>query len=181
MAQISDQSDFLKTALRLPRDLHARIQKAAELSGRSMNAEIIARLQQTLEQPADAGALHEKISHLETRLRDAQQSLATESALASIVAISLKTLANNVPADLRSAIAADAAEAAADSVINKPFPRWGDLPDGSDLRAFVENTARLLEDVKMTARLMDERNTQARAAPTRRLSVRRPSREEGGA
>lgn len=51
MAQISDQSDFLKTALRLPRDLHARIQKAAELSGRSMNAEIIARMQRSFDEP----------------------------------------------------------------------------------------------------------------------------------
>lgn len=51
MAQLSDQSDFLKTALRLPRDLHARIQEAAEASGRSMNAEIIARLAVSLEQP----------------------------------------------------------------------------------------------------------------------------------
>lgn len=55
MAQLSDQSDFLKTALRLPRDLHARIQQAAEASGRSMNAEIVARLQQSFDQ-ADAPA-----------------------------------------------------------------------------------------------------------------------------
>lgn len=56
MAQISDQKDFLKTALRLPRDLHARIQEAAEASGRSMNAEILARLATSFEQ-ADLSAL----------------------------------------------------------------------------------------------------------------------------
>lgn len=53
MAQLSDQSDFLKTALRLPRGLHASIQEAAHANGRSMNAEIIERLRQSFE-PAQA-------------------------------------------------------------------------------------------------------------------------------
>jgi len=38
------QDDYIKTALRLPPDLHAEIKSAAEYHGRSMNAEIIARL-----------------------------------------------------------------------------------------------------------------------------------------
>lgn len=37
--------DIIKTALRLPRPLHTRILGAAEASGRSMNAEIVARLE----------------------------------------------------------------------------------------------------------------------------------------
>lgn len=39
------QQDYIKTAVRVPRDLHAELQDAAERNGRSMNAEIIARLQ----------------------------------------------------------------------------------------------------------------------------------------
>lgn len=38
------QDDYIRTALRLPRDLHAEIQDAADAAGRTMNAEIIARL-----------------------------------------------------------------------------------------------------------------------------------------
>lgn len=38
------QDEYIKTALRLPRDLHKEIKEAAEYNGRSMNAEIIARL-----------------------------------------------------------------------------------------------------------------------------------------
>lgn len=38
------QDDFIKTALRLPRELHAEIKSSADFHGRSMNAEIIARL-----------------------------------------------------------------------------------------------------------------------------------------
>ncbi|MDR8026973.1 Arc family DNA-binding protein [Burkholderia cenocepacia] len=52
MATSLNQDDYLKTALRLPRDLHAKIQEAAQQSGRSMNAEIIERLLQSLNAPA---------------------------------------------------------------------------------------------------------------------------------
>lgn len=40
-----NQSDFVKTALRLPPDVHAKIHEAASATGRSYNAEIVARLQ----------------------------------------------------------------------------------------------------------------------------------------
>lgn len=42
---MATQDEYVKTAFRLPRDLHADIQASAEQNGRSMNAEIIARLQ----------------------------------------------------------------------------------------------------------------------------------------
>lgn len=45
MATSLNQDDYLKTALRLPRNLHAKIQEAGLASGRSMNAEIVARLE----------------------------------------------------------------------------------------------------------------------------------------
>lgn len=42
---MATQDHFVKTALRLPPRLHAEIQAAANAAGRSMNAEIIDRLQ----------------------------------------------------------------------------------------------------------------------------------------
>ena len=39
------QDDYIRTALRLPPDLHAAIHEAAAATGKSFNAEIIARLQ----------------------------------------------------------------------------------------------------------------------------------------
>lgn len=51
MATSLDQTDFIKTALRLPRDLHARIQASAEAHGASLNTEIIQLLQKALEVP----------------------------------------------------------------------------------------------------------------------------------
>ena len=41
---MAKQDDYIKTALRLPRELHQRIQESADSKGRSMNAEIIDRL-----------------------------------------------------------------------------------------------------------------------------------------
>ena len=38
------QDDYIRTALRLPRDLHGQVKSAAKGAGRTMNAEIIARL-----------------------------------------------------------------------------------------------------------------------------------------
>jgi predicted HicB family RNase H-like nuclease len=40
------QSEYVKTALRLPPDLHAALHADADRAGRSLNAEILARLQE---------------------------------------------------------------------------------------------------------------------------------------
>lgn len=39
------QDDWIKTALRLPRDLHAELQAGADINAQSLNAEILQRLQ----------------------------------------------------------------------------------------------------------------------------------------
>lgn len=39
------QDDYIRTALRVPPELHARIHEAAKDSGRTFNAEIVARLE----------------------------------------------------------------------------------------------------------------------------------------
>lgn len=40
------QHGYKQTAVRMPPELHEELQQAAELNGRSMNAEILARLQE---------------------------------------------------------------------------------------------------------------------------------------
>lgn len=50
MATSIDQKNFVKTALRLPPELHAAAHEAAQNSGRSYNAELIDRLSSTFEQ-----------------------------------------------------------------------------------------------------------------------------------
>lgn len=45
-------NEIHKTALRLPKSLHEAVHKAAKESGRTMNAEIVYRLQQSFENPS---------------------------------------------------------------------------------------------------------------------------------
>lgn len=70
MATSLDQTDFIKTALRLPRDLHARIQASAEGHGASLNTEIIQLLQKALEaQTVEIG--EKSLDAIEARMRHA--------------------------------------------------------------------------------------------------------------
>lgn len=56
------QSHYIKTALRLPPDLHSALQADAERAGRSLNAEILARLQ-------DRGEIAAELAVIRTTLR----------------------------------------------------------------------------------------------------------------
>lgn len=47
MATNKPQDEFVKTALRLPKELHANLHQAAKANSRSYNSEIIARLEDT--------------------------------------------------------------------------------------------------------------------------------------
>jgi hypothetical protein len=40
----TSQDEYHRTALRLPRDLHQQVLRAAEAAGRTMNAELLARI-----------------------------------------------------------------------------------------------------------------------------------------
>lgn len=46
------QSDYIKTALRLPPELHAAVHESAKASGRTFNAEVIALLEGAIKRPA---------------------------------------------------------------------------------------------------------------------------------
>lgn len=77
MVTLHKQDEYIKTALRLPRDLHARIQKEAETHGRSMNAEIIARLATSfvLRAGANPKEARDAISSLESTVARQQETL----------------------------------------------------------------------------------------------------------
>lgn len=49
MATSLDQTDFIKTALRMPRKLHARVQESAEANRASLNTEILQLIQKALD------------------------------------------------------------------------------------------------------------------------------------
>lgn len=57
MATSIDQKNFVKTALRLPPELHAAVHESAQKNGRSYNAELVERIQGSF----DGGMPHEVV------------------------------------------------------------------------------------------------------------------------
>lgn len=51
------EADYIKTSLRLPPDLKDEVKHAADVSGHSMNAELVARIA--------AKSIHERLANLE--------------------------------------------------------------------------------------------------------------------
>jgi len=70
MATSLDQTDYMKTALRLPRDLHARLSAAAEAQGVSLNSYILLLLERGLGRPL-VGLDELALDEIEARLRNA--------------------------------------------------------------------------------------------------------------
>lgn len=62
-----NQSDFVKTALRLPPDVHVRLHEAAQANGRSYNAEIIARLQESFSDNPEVTRLRSQLEEEQMR------------------------------------------------------------------------------------------------------------------
>lgn len=58
------QDEYIKTALRLPPDLHERVHQAADKAGRSFNSELIARLAGSFE----AGDVQVRLAAIEAAL-----------------------------------------------------------------------------------------------------------------
>lgn len=65
-----DQADYMKTALRLPRDLHARLSAAAESQGVSLNSYILLLLERGMGRPL-VGLDEMALDEIEARLRNA--------------------------------------------------------------------------------------------------------------
>jgi uncharacterized protein (DUF1778 family) len=67
-----DDDRYTRITLRIPKDLHALLQTAADASSKSINAEIVGRVQQTFDEQTPA---------LQSRLRDIEDRMkALESA-----------------------------------------------------------------------------------------------------
>lgn len=86
------QDDYIRTALRVPPDLHKEIHKAADKAGRSFNAEIIGRLIDSFE--SDPSLLRSSLER-QTRLVNVLSRFVVElSGLVSAKSPEVKTLLN---------------------------------------------------------------------------------------
>lgn len=64
LLRMARQDDYIRTALRVPPDLHAKLHKAADENATSFNAEIVARLTASFDAPPDVAALRQEIERL---------------------------------------------------------------------------------------------------------------------
>lgn len=87
---MANQDDYMKTALRLPRDLHAKLMGAAEATGKSLNAEMIARLEASFTGEADNAHLLVAIARLNLDLATAEADKLGLRTEASNLAISVQ-------------------------------------------------------------------------------------------
>ena len=82
MATSIDQKNFVKTALRLPRELHAAVHEAAQKNGRSYNSELVERIQGSFEiaEKASTEALMLEMRRTQLLLRRSQVQADASSA-----------------------------------------------------------------------------------------------------
>lgn len=137
----------------LPSDLEQKLGEAARANGRSMNAEIIARLAASFEVPQGTEA-REQVRHLE-------YALGVEATVSAMAAIALKALATDIPSELHQRIDVEAAHMLADKIISKPAPRL-DADNGlEEFLASIKNTAEFIDkrlgrtDTQLSASLHD--------------------------
>ena len=82
---MATQDDYIRTALRVPPDLHAKIHESAKENNRTFNAEIVARLEQTFSGTSSDEALKALALRLaETELALAVADVESESRLLDV-------------------------------------------------------------------------------------------------
>lgn len=95
---MATQDDYVKTALRLPRSVHAKLQEAADASAKSMNAEIIARLEASFT-GGDQSALVAAIGHLNLKLSQVEFEKSMAEFKTTMLAKSLASAARFIKGD----------------------------------------------------------------------------------
>jgi hypothetical protein len=98
-SQDMDTEDrHVRITLRMPKELHARLQAEADNKTRSMNAEIVARLEQSFgpaARSADVAQLHNRIALLEERLKGHHTTIAASALMIEHFAGVFETLLRN--------------------------------------------------------------------------------------
>lgn len=113
---MATQDDFIRTALRVPPDLHAQIHQAAEAAGRTFNAEINQRLSATFSVDGDVDGLARRVEELTAQRDDAYRAIramqGTQEALAQLTIAVADHASRTRDANAQSTIAAARAVAA---------------------------------------------------------------------
>ena len=109
------QENHIKTALRLPPELHAQLHAAAAESGRSYNGEILQRLARSFEGGTNAEEFRQAVELAVARERALQALGTLDTALATI----LQRLIDRLPAKDRDGPEVGVWRALADAVVHQ--------------------------------------------------------------
>lgn len=90
MAPMATQDDYVKTALRLPRDLHLKLQGSADATSKSMNAEIVSRLEESF--IGGQGNLTTAIARLTLELAMVDTAKVTAQMRTTLLAVKIRLL-----------------------------------------------------------------------------------------
>lgn len=85
--------------VRFPDGMRDRLKEAAATNGRSMNAEIIARLSESLAPSMPAALLEAENKHLKQRIEDVSLLAEMEGTLASMMAVTTKVGIESLPSE----------------------------------------------------------------------------------
>ena len=72
---MEDEDRYTRITLRIPKDVHVRLQEAADKKSHSMNAEIVSRLKDSFDEMTDMGA---RVGQLEILLNDLYERVSAE-------------------------------------------------------------------------------------------------------
>lgn len=87
---MATQDDYIRTALRVPPELHAKIHESAKQNNRTFNAEIVARLEGSFEHPTEkSSAQEELLSALKAQVMLSRAGLQLTNAAVGFLALEL--------------------------------------------------------------------------------------------
>jgi|GEM_PF-4177478 len=90
-----DDDRYTRITLRIPRELHGKLQEASDTTSKSMNAEIVARLERSFEDPVKQSEVDELLERLSDR-DDLTQKIAARDRLLTITAVYLSLVVDRV-------------------------------------------------------------------------------------
>lgn len=114
------QDDFIRTALRLPPDLHRAIHEASDAAQRSFNAEIISRLSASFEPQEDGLTLTNEVRRLKLQIAMQAKMALVDESMKETTMLYIVELVKLIPEDVqRSHRIAGVARRYAEAALNK--------------------------------------------------------------
>ena len=94
-----EEDDYTRITLRIPKELHQKLTEAAKSSSKSMNAEIVARLDNSFDSPSSDLLIH-TMARMDFMLADAETESIQHRLRVNELVLALKMAISLIPEDL---------------------------------------------------------------------------------